>query len=249
MLLLWIPLRERPGLGTVLNVLLIGLVADATLAVLDTPEAMWQRVGLLLLGVYAFGPGSGWYIGAGLGPGPRDGLMTGIAKRGHSVRAVRTGIELAVLVIGAAARRVRRHRHGPVRADRRPQRPLAPRSHEPARAAPEDERARRAPRVPRSALAERPVGPPRASLARTSWSTSSGQGRGDGHEVGGTSQPLRATSAPNHGMRPGSGQAPPVKGQPTPPTSRPCRALDLSAPTSPPWPTRHKAVQPERGER
>ena len=101
-LLLWIPLRERPGLGTVLNVLLIGLVVDVTLAVLDTPDAMWQRIGLLLLGVYVFGPGSGWYIGAGLGPGPRDGLMTGIAKRGHSVRVVRTGIELAVLVIGAA---------------------------------------------------------------------------------------------------------------------------------------------------
>ena len=55
-----------------------------------------------MLGVYVFGPGSGWYIGAGLGPGPRDGLMTGIARRGHSVRLVRTGIELAVLAIGAA---------------------------------------------------------------------------------------------------------------------------------------------------
>jgi len=101
-LLLWIPIRERPGLGTVLNVLLVGVVVDATLAVLDTPDAMWQRVLLLLLGVYLFGPGSGWYIGAGLGPGPRDGLMTGIARRGHSVRVVRTGIELAALAIGAA---------------------------------------------------------------------------------------------------------------------------------------------------
>jgi uncharacterized membrane protein YczE len=100
-LLLWIPLRERPGLGTVLNVLLIGLVADATLAMVDAPEAMWQRVALLLAGVYLFGPGSGLYIGAGLGPGPRDGLMTGIARRGHSVRVVRTGIELSVLAIGA----------------------------------------------------------------------------------------------------------------------------------------------------
>lgn len=101
-LLLWIPLRERPGIGTILNVLVIGLVVDATLAVVDAPEAMWQRVGLLVVGVYIFGPGSGWYIGAGLGPGPRDGLMTGIARRGHSVRVVRTGIELVVLVIGAA---------------------------------------------------------------------------------------------------------------------------------------------------
>src|SRR5688500_16042008 len=64
-LLLWIPLRERPGLGTVLNVLLIGLVADATLAIVDTPDAMWQRIALLVVGVYVFGPGSGWYIGAG----------------------------------------------------------------------------------------------------------------------------------------------------------------------------------------
>ena len=100
-LLLWIPLRERPGLGTVLNVLVIGLVVDATLAVVDTPDAMWQRIGLLVLGVYLFGPGSGWYIGAGLGPGPRDGLMTGIARRGRSLRVVRTGIELTVLALGA----------------------------------------------------------------------------------------------------------------------------------------------------
>ena len=101
-LLLWIPLRERPGLGTVLNVLLIGVVVDLTLALVDTPDAMWQRVALLVLGVYVFGPGSGWYIGAGLGPGPRDGLMTGIARRGHSVRVVRTGIELGALAVGAA---------------------------------------------------------------------------------------------------------------------------------------------------
>jgi len=100
-LLLWVPIRERPGLGTVLNVLVIGLVVDATLALVDAPEAMWQRIGLLGLGVYLFGPGSGWYIGAGLGPGPRDGLMTGIARRGHSLRVVRTGIELTVLALGA----------------------------------------------------------------------------------------------------------------------------------------------------
>jgi uncharacterized membrane protein YczE len=100
-LLLWLPIRERPGLGTVLNVLLIGLVADATLAIVDEPSATWQRIVLLVVGIYLFGPGSGWYIGAGLGPGPRDGLMTGIARRGHSVRVVRTGIELTVLVIGA----------------------------------------------------------------------------------------------------------------------------------------------------
>jgi len=100
-LLLWLPLRERPGLGTLLNVLLIGLVVDATLAVVGEQDAMAVRVALLLVGAYAFGPGSGLYIGAGLGPGPRDGLMTGLARRGHSVRAVRTGIELAVLAVGA----------------------------------------------------------------------------------------------------------------------------------------------------
>lgn len=101
-LLLWIPLRERPGLGTLLNVVLIGLMADATLAVVDAPSALPVRVAFLLLGVYVFGPGSGLYIGAGLGPGPRDGLMTGLARRGRSVRSVRTGIELTALAVGFA---------------------------------------------------------------------------------------------------------------------------------------------------
>jgi uncharacterized membrane protein YczE len=101
-LLLWIPLRERPGLGTILNVLVIGLVVDAALAVVDAPTALWQRIAFLALGIFAFGPGSGLYIGAGLGPGPRDGLMTGLARRGHSVRVVRTGIELGALAVGAA---------------------------------------------------------------------------------------------------------------------------------------------------
>lgn len=100
-LLLWIPIRERPGLGTLLNVLVIGLVVDATLAVVDAPQALWQRIAFLALGIFAFGPGSGLYIGAGLGPGPRDGLMTGLARRGHSVRLVRTGIELTALAVGA----------------------------------------------------------------------------------------------------------------------------------------------------
>jgi uncharacterized membrane protein YczE len=100
-LLLWIPLRERPGLGTLLNVLVIGLVVDATLAVVDAPGALWQRIAFLVVGIFLFGPGSGLYIGAGLGPGPRDGLMTGLARRGRSVRVVRTGIELTALAVGA----------------------------------------------------------------------------------------------------------------------------------------------------
>ena len=103
-----------------LNVLLIGLVADATLAVLDAPEPVWARVLFLVVGVFVFGPGSGLYIGAGLGPGPRDGLMTGLAHGGRSVRVVRTGIELAVLAVGAALGGIGGHRHGAVRADDRP---------------------------------------------------------------------------------------------------------------------------------
>ncbi len=101
-LLLWLPLRERMGIGTVANALVIGLVVNATLSVLDAPDPLWARVGLLVLGIFLFGPGSGWYIGAGLGPGPRDGLMTGLARRGHAVRVVRTGIELSALAIGWA---------------------------------------------------------------------------------------------------------------------------------------------------
>ena len=101
-LLLWIPLRERVGIGTVANALIVGVVIDATMAVLETPASLTARVGLLVLGIVLFGPGSGLYIGAGLGPGPRDGLMTALARRGRSVRTVRTAIELAVLAIGFA---------------------------------------------------------------------------------------------------------------------------------------------------
>jgi uncharacterized membrane protein YczE len=101
-LLLWIPLRERVGVGTVANALIVGLVIDATMSVVDTPASLVARAGLLVLGIVLFGPGSGLYIGAGLGPGPRDGLMTALARRGRSVRTVRTAIELAVLAIGVA---------------------------------------------------------------------------------------------------------------------------------------------------
>jgi uncharacterized membrane protein YczE len=100
-LVAWLPLRERPGLGTVLNVLLIGGTIDVVLLVLDTPDAMAARLGYMALGAFLFGPGSGLYIGAGLGPGPRDGLMTGLAARGvGSIRLVRTGIELTALAAG-----------------------------------------------------------------------------------------------------------------------------------------------------
>lgn len=97
----WLPLRERPGLGTVLNVLVIGTVIDLTLLVLSTPESLWLRALMMGAGPVLFGVGSGFYIGAGLGPGPRDGLMTGVARRsGVRVGGVRTGLELTVLLAG-----------------------------------------------------------------------------------------------------------------------------------------------------
>ncbi len=100
-MLAWIPLRERPGVGTVLNVLLVGLVMDGTLWLLDDVEGTGLRWATLLVGVVSVALGTALYIGAGLGPGPRDGLMTGWSRRyGTSLRAVRTGVELSVLVLG-----------------------------------------------------------------------------------------------------------------------------------------------------
>ncbi|MBU8856137.1 MULTISPECIES: hypothetical protein [unclassified Micromonospora] len=101
-LLLWIPLRQRPGLGTVSNVVVIGLVVDATLTVLPPGEGMPARVALLVAGIVANGAATGLYLGAGLGPGPRDGLMTGFVARQprFSVRLVRTVIEITVLALG-----------------------------------------------------------------------------------------------------------------------------------------------------
>jgi uncharacterized membrane protein YczE len=100
-LLLWIPLRQRPGIGTVSNVFVIGVAVDATLWLLDSPGALWARVALLVGSVLLNGLAGGCYIGAGLGPGPRDGLMTGlVARTGWSVRVVRTVIEAAVLGVG-----------------------------------------------------------------------------------------------------------------------------------------------------
>jgi uncharacterized membrane protein YczE len=101
-LLLWIPLRQRPGIGTLSNVVVVGAVIDLLLAVVPAPHALAVRVPLLLGGVLLNGFATGAYIGAGLGPGPRDGLMTGWAGRGHSIRVVRTTIEISVLGIGWA---------------------------------------------------------------------------------------------------------------------------------------------------
>jgi uncharacterized membrane protein YczE len=100
-LLLWIPLRQMPGLGTVLNALLVGLSADATLALLAAPEPMAVRAGFVVAGVLLNALATALYIGAQLGPGPRDGLMTGWVRRtGLSVRLVRTSLEVTVVVLG-----------------------------------------------------------------------------------------------------------------------------------------------------
>jgi uncharacterized membrane protein YczE len=100
-LLLWIPLRQRPGLGTVSNVLVIGVAVDGTLAVLPAPSALAVRIGFVVAGVALNALATAAYIGVNLGPGPRDGLMTGlIARTGGSVRLVRTGIEASVVVTG-----------------------------------------------------------------------------------------------------------------------------------------------------
>lgn len=100
-LLLWIPIRQMPGLGTVSNVVVLGLAADATLAVLPPLESMVARSALLAGAIVLNAIATGMYIGAGFGPGPRDGLMTGLhARTGWSLRGIRTAIELSVLLIG-----------------------------------------------------------------------------------------------------------------------------------------------------
>jgi uncharacterized protein len=102
-LLCWIPLRERPGLGTILNAIVIGLAIDATLAYLPAEHAVALRIGSLALGIAVVGLGSGLYLLAALGPGPRDGLMTGLNGRfGWPIAAVRTCIELAATGAGFA---------------------------------------------------------------------------------------------------------------------------------------------------
>lgn len=102
-LLLWIPLGERPGLGTVSNAILVGATIDVAGRLFpDTPDSMAVRIVLMVAGIVVNGIATGMYIGARFGPGPRDGLMTGIAKRRWSVRSVRTAIEVVVLVAGVA---------------------------------------------------------------------------------------------------------------------------------------------------
>lgn len=100
-MVLWIPLREIPGIGTISNAIVIGVSADLFLAVLDQPGAMWARGLLTVGGVAVCGLATAMYIGAQLGRGPRDGLMTGLARRtGLSLRLVRTLLEITVVVLG-----------------------------------------------------------------------------------------------------------------------------------------------------
>jgi uncharacterized membrane protein YczE len=99
-LLLWIPLRQRPGIGTISDAVLVGFVMDAALPLLPQPRALIVRVAFLVAAILLNGVATALYVGAGLGPGPRDGLMTGLARRGWPVRRVRTSIELSGLAAG-----------------------------------------------------------------------------------------------------------------------------------------------------
>jgi uncharacterized membrane protein YczE len=100
-LLLWIPLRQRPGLGTLLNALCVGPAADIGLALIPAGQPLWLRVMFFAIGLTLLAAATGLYIGARFGPGPRDGLMTGLhARTGWPIWIVRTGLEVTVVVIG-----------------------------------------------------------------------------------------------------------------------------------------------------
>lgn len=100
-MLFWIPLKQKPGLGTISNIIVIGLAADAGLAVLPTPDDMALRIFFLVVGVFGNGLAGAMYIGANFGPGPRDGLWLGLVRKtGLSIRLWRTVLEITVLVVG-----------------------------------------------------------------------------------------------------------------------------------------------------
>lgn len=96
----WLPLRERYGIGTVLNAIIIGTVIDLGALAIPEPASVWWDIVLMIGGIFMIGLASGMYIGANLGPGPRDGLMTAIARRGLSIRVTRWGLEIVVLITG-----------------------------------------------------------------------------------------------------------------------------------------------------
>jgi uncharacterized membrane protein YczE len=101
-LLAWIPLRQHFGIGTIVNTLSVGLLANLALALIPNQDVLASRIAFLALAIVGFGLGGGLYIGAGLGSGPRDGLMTAITARGHRLWIVRTVLECSVLVVGFA---------------------------------------------------------------------------------------------------------------------------------------------------
>jgi uncharacterized membrane protein YczE len=105
LLLLWIPLRQRPGVGTILNALEIGFVVNLTKPLIGEPDQLIIRALMVVAGVLVIGLGSALYIGAGLGSGPRDGLMLGLSKysikgRQISIRVARTAVEITVMIAG-----------------------------------------------------------------------------------------------------------------------------------------------------
>jgi uncharacterized membrane protein YczE len=102
LLLLWIPLRQRPGIGTILNALEIGLVVNLVGDHLPSTDRLVPRLAYVVGAVVVIAIGSGLYIGAGLGTGPRDGIMVGLAARGYSVRVTRTILEAVVMAVGVA---------------------------------------------------------------------------------------------------------------------------------------------------
>lgn len=100
-LVLWLPLRQRFGIGTVLNALLVGPSADIGLLLIPIGQPLWIRVGFFVIGLVVLSAATGLYIGAHFGPGPRDGLMTGLHKRtGWPIWIVRTGLEVTVVAVG-----------------------------------------------------------------------------------------------------------------------------------------------------
>lgn len=100
-LLMWIPLRQRPGIGTILNAVLVGPSADVGFWLLPTPDVLWLRVLFFAIGLVTLAAATGLYIGAHFGPGPRDGLMTGLHLRlGRPIWMVRTALEVTVVTIG-----------------------------------------------------------------------------------------------------------------------------------------------------
>ena len=120
-LIFWIPLRETPGIGTISNAFVVGFAADGTLWLLDRPDALAARMALTVGGVALCGLATAMYIGAQLGRGPRDGLMTGLVRRtGISIRVVRTALEVTVVLIGLLLGGVAGPRHRPVRPGHRP---------------------------------------------------------------------------------------------------------------------------------